>query len=55
MALKHDFSLIMTGVDEILDVATAQFESVDYLCAQHNTRLIFAKYRRQVRASAAPG
>ena len=37
-------------VDEILDVAAAQFESVDFLCEQHNTRLLFAKYRRQVRA-----
>ena len=54
MALKHAYSLIMKGVDEILDVAAAQFESVDFLCEQHNTRLLFAKYRRQVRVQRLP-
>ena len=44
----------MTRVDEILDVAAAQFDSLDPLLLQHNTRLLFAKHRRQVHAQRFP-
>ena len=49
-ALKHDYFLIMTGVDDILDIKAVRFESLDPVCPQDTTRLLFAKYRRQVRA-----
>ena len=40
----------MTGVNDILDIKAVRFESLDPVCPQDTTRLLFAKYRRQVRA-----